>query len=291
MHQPYKDTRPSPAASAHSLDVLNDDDLPPSYAEAAGDVPTRRIDSADYTISGERHAYSIFPSVWKTKTVTVDATLSQSSTNLYRVISRQMKLPPRPQLVVYGSHTETKHNHANNRKESDKVVDFHFRLDLAETLLKGWEEDQSESPWHVVRVISDDDGQKAYRGGIFRSRTWKRTNVRRAGEQEIGNYAEEEGLIEPEQEEQDRNAGSSPDEAHLRTWCERFCNDPAPVKSYVHSSHHSRQVHLINFLASPSRAHSMASTKRSCALLSPRTSASSTTGATSASRPSSSADR
>ncbi|KAJ5232812.1 hypothetical protein N7468_005768 [Penicillium chermesinum] len=237
-------------ASTHSLHSIDpEDDLPPPYtddpevpvipgplaAQPPGLVPLQIVDSAyalpdSVNCSSDKHVYSTAPY------------LSQNSASLFSLALRQIRLPPRPLLYIRGTHTETRHH--DNKKESSTVEDFSFKLDLAETLLTGWQDSQSAigAGWKQVHVIEDEDNLPAYRGGRLRSRTYKfpkSRNTALVADSETGTEAEAEtGLLS--NEPSDPNSADSVlnitcagyrADRNLRLWCERFCEDPAPVKS------------------------------------------------------------
>jgi hypothetical protein len=202
--------------------------------------------------------------------LTLAPELSSDCNQLYDAISKQIKLPARPLLYIKGTHTESNNN--KKEKNSNTVTDFDFSLDLAETLLTGWEDGRAEFNWMRVEIIHDDDQKSVYRGGIIRSRAYKsptRGAVRLSEDNEALLAAESGG------DQEDRSiAGKS-----LRLWCERFCNDPAPVKSYDLPPYFSSDIQLTQYTDSPSIANWQASTQTPCATSSPHTSANSTTAA------------
>jgi hypothetical protein len=148
--------------------------------------------------------------------------LSSNSDELYDAISKQIKLPPRPQLYIKGTHTES----SNNKKDKNNstVTDFDFRLDLAESLLTGWEDGRTELNWMRVEVLTDDDHVSAYRGGILRSRTYKHP---KQGAVRLDGHSDALLGRASRGDQEDRSVAAK----SLRLWCERFCHDPAPVKS------------------------------------------------------------
>jgi hypothetical protein len=269
--------RPQPdrASSSHSLHSI--DDAPPPYSDdpepfldpeisqpPTGIQPLRLIDSA-YVLTG---GTDIRPH--DKVALTLAPELSSDCNQLYDAISKQIKLPPRPLLYIKGTHTESNNN--KKEKNSNTVTDFDFSLDLAETLLTGWEDGRAEFNWMRVEIIHDDDQKSVYRGGIIRSRAYKsptRGAVRLSEDNEALLAAESGG------DQEDRSiAGKS-----LRLWCERFCNDPAPVKSYDLPPYFSSDIQLTQYTDSPSIANWQASTQTPCATSSPHTSANSTTAA------------
>lgn len=239
------------------------DDNPPSYdavisddsGKAAASNATRsrnqaisaaRLIDADYTVPGGRRAQSVKNSTRNTRVVTLDPSLSRYDAELTALIAQQIRLPPRPQLTINGSHTESSNNNKDNKKQSNTVTDFDFRLDLAETLLCGWENPEMNQ-WHTVRISDDCDGIKTYRGTRTKTLKWKGSKG-----------AKNASLVRTDQQSQDspqddledsplyrdEEQGANHDEADhdrlmseghgsLLQWCQRFCNDPSPVKSYV----------------------------------------------------------
>jgi hypothetical protein len=268
----------STAASVHSLQLLDDHDdldLPPSYTEATPEsisthqqtpppvnqaqALSARLSNGDYAIPGSRNACSVFAGVRNAKLVTVQRELSQQPHELYHTIAQQINLPPRPQLIIHGSHTESSRASGNDKKStSTNVVDFNFRLDLAETLLTGWENARTGlftvSPgsveWHVVRVVPGQGEQKEYRGGRWKSTAWKPPKTTRialgaAEEGDVENHDPYTDGVEAEGDrllsqhspvglvQGDRRFQRTEDAASFERWCKRFCEDPAAVKSYV----------------------------------------------------------
>jgi hypothetical protein len=213
-------------------------------------VPHPRLSDADYRVPGGRKAQSVFYNTTK-RTVTLEPILSHSARELSAVIAQQARLPPRPQLVINGSHTDS-NNRKKNKNDSERVVDFDFRVDLAETLLTGWGDSQRiaspEQPdtqkWHNVVVAEDYDGIKAYRGSRVKTLTWKRvkepTNTRSFATNRIFHRDDLENNLLHREEENAMDDGSAEherliqeDRSAVLEWCTRFCNDPSPVKSYV----------------------------------------------------------
>jgi hypothetical protein len=217
------------ASSSVSLHTINDD-LPPPYTDepefrsAPAPQPTfqpLRLSDSAYHVPGAKEF-----SVTDDRIVTYAPQLSQNSDELFRVIRKQMRLPLRPLLGVQGTHTETSND--GKKKTSKSVTDFCFHLDLAETMLQGWD-GQLGLNWMQIAVIQDGDEQKAFRGGIVRSRRYK---PRKARSRAISLDDSDAALLEPETDVVD-GAVLSEQEEDLKMWCERFCKDPAPVKSFT----------------------------------------------------------
>jgi hypothetical protein len=279
----------SAASSTHSLRDLQhssdaeDDflDVPPSYEQVTAESSqtpassgfnpvnnaTRRtvhLIDIDSNIPGGQRAVSAASRVRDTTIVTLRPELSSNARELYDAFAQQIHLPPRPQISIAGTHTDSSKKKQDKKSGSEVVTDFNFRVDLAETLLKGWETPEgglteSSTPWHTVEVAGDSDGIKTYRGTRLKTTTYtpqnKSTGAARFGpiqlsdnhredpRQEtdsgvdIDDDDEERRLVEPDRENeqgrQDKRFDTRKDQEDFMEWCERFCKDPSPVKSYV----------------------------------------------------------
>lgn len=226
-----------PASSSHSLHSF--DDAPPPYSDNTEPIiapdqsvrpiqpaqpptsirPLRLIDSA-YVLPGGKNAKP-----HDKVSLTLDPALSSDCDGLYNVINRQIKLPPRPLLYIHGTHTEVRRE--KKKDEYNTVTDFHFALDLAETMLTGWEGGYMGANWREVQVLTDEDVKPAYRGGILRSSTYKPPKSRAA----ISLSGDTDAILARNNAVEQDN--SSLDAKSLMMWCERFCRDPASVKSYA----------------------------------------------------------
>lgn len=220
-----------PASSSHSLHSL--DDAPPPYTDDPEPIlapiqsvqpptsirPLRLIDSA-YVLPGVK---DIRPQ--DKVSLTLEPALSSNCDELCNVIGRQIRLPPRPLLYIHGTHSESSNDKKD--KKSNTVSDFNFKLDLAETMLTGWEGGYTDAIWREVEIITDEYLKPAYRGGILRSRTYKPPKSRAA----ISLGGDSDALLA--RDDADEQDNSSPEAKSLRMWCERFCRDPASVKSYA----------------------------------------------------------
>jgi hypothetical protein len=240
------------AASSHSLhSIADEDDLPPPYTDdpdiepvsASNPTPASsssrptgafrplRIVDAAYAIPGTKNVHS-----YDTRVVSLDPRLCSYKDELFHVIRRQLKLPVRPILLIKGTHTESSND--SKQKKSNTVTDFEFRLDLAETMLTGGEGGPMHVNWMEIDVIRDGDEISAYRGGIMQSRVYKAPKARRALDHTVDSDAAllgpdaEAGIDADIQEEEQDEAVVNINDT-LKLWCERFCSDPASVKSYV----------------------------------------------------------
>ncbi|KAJ5554981.1 hypothetical protein N7461_003451 [Penicillium sp. DV-2018c] len=207
-----------PASSSHSLHTL--DEAPPPYTD-------------DPELDEPVHHGQLFRPIHHP----IQAVKPPASIRPLRIIDSAYalpggtikphdKAPPRPLLAIHGSHTETSHG-SDKDKKSNTVTDFHFKLDLAETMLTGWEGGPQIVNWMTVEVNTDEDEVKAYRGGILRSRTYKAPSKGRG----ISLDEASDALISHDADDEPVNGHSGPQA--LRLWCERFCRDPARVKSFT----------------------------------------------------------
>lgn len=221
-----------PASSSHSLHTFpDDDDLPPPYTDepdlnpvqftsypTTSYQPLRLVDSA-YALPGGKGITICDP-----RAITLEPSLSRNSAELFNVIRQQTKLPLRPFLRIQGTHTESSDD--AKKKSSNTVTDFFLQLDLAETLLTGWEGTPSAATWAELDVIRAGDDIPAFRGSRLRTRSYQAPALGRKAhaveDTEAALLADDPGdSIAPEGKEAD-----------LKLWCERYCNDPSPVKSY-----------------------------------------------------------
>ncbi|KAL4949053.1 hypothetical protein BDW69DRAFT_82721 [Aspergillus filifer] len=218
-----------PPVGEPSASVSDDLELP-SYDEVAHS-PTQLQSQPDnplslppdaYSISGGRKYHSIRDAARTGGVATLDPGFSTNATLLESLLTQQTRLPPRPCLVVHGSHKETRKS--GNETKSENVTDFDFRIDLTRSILR-WGRHEHTGPskrWAYTTVVSDGDGQKAYRGGRIRSRAHNSGRIALDGE-------ENERLMDEE------NGGQN--YPGLKGWCERFVKDPAPVKSFTYRRH------------------------------------------------------
>lgn len=230
-----------PASSSHSLHTLHDEDQPPPYTDepqidfninvsasqpAPGYRPLRLIDSA-YVLPGAKGT-----TVCDTRVVTLEPSLSHDSAELFQVIRRQIKLPLRPLLRIQGTHTESSND--GKKKSRNTVTDFFFQLDLAETLLTGWNGAPLTINWVEETVVRDGDGIPAFRGSRYRTRSYKSPALRSL---RLAGDSSDAALLDAETgaagEDQNDATALLDTEADLKLWCERYCNDPSPVKSYA----------------------------------------------------------
>ncbi|KAJ5370428.1 uncharacterized protein N7496_006520 [Penicillium cataractarum] len=243
------------AASSHSLhSIADEDELPPPYTDepdlnpvpASNPTPASsssrptgafrplRIVDGAYAIPGSKNVLS-----HDKRVVSLAPTLSSNKDELLHVIRRQLKLPVRPMLLIKGTHTESSND--GKQKKSNAVTDFEFQLDLAETMLTGWEGGPLYVNWMEIDVIRDDDGISAFRGGILRSRDYKAPkapSARLVLDQDVDSDAallgpDAEAGIDADVQEEEEHAAVVNINNDLELWCERFCLDPAPVKSFT----------------------------------------------------------
>ncbi|RAL13414.1 uncharacterized protein BO97DRAFT_366944 [Aspergillus homomorphus CBS 101889] len=159
----------------------------------------------------------------------MDPVLSEDASALHALIVRQARTPPRPVLTIRGTHQETHeesdsydNNHHNKRTRNETVFDFYFKINLSNYMVR--DSDADRDGWRVCSVVRDGDGQEAYRGGRCRSDTWAghtRRSRSHAAHVEGASEGELVGLVAEDGEE-----------PGLMGWCDRFCLDPGPVKSF-----------------------------------------------------------
>ncbi|GES65257.1 hypothetical protein ATEIFO6365_0010018300 [Aspergillus terreus] len=196
----------------------NPSDPPPSYEQATGassSTPSA-LDDLHYP-SITYHSFS-----WDTRTshvATLSPSLSEDASALHSLITRQAQVPPRLCLTVRGAHTETRSR--PNRKENDTetIIDFEFQIDLTPYFVAP--PDQQDQ-WHELRVVSDDDGIKTYRGGRCRSRSPRHGADKRSHFSAI------------DQDEETALVGNDRSGPGLMGWCERFCEERG-VKSFTYT--------------------------------------------------------
>lgn len=160
---------------------------------------------------------------WEDKigTRTLHPSLCKDPHALYCFLSAQHKLPPRQYVSIKGLKDK-------GNDPTDNEVAFNFKLDLTPTLLRL---DDNDSEWHELHIVRDGDGKKNFRGGPIPTLEW---------EQPLGQANRHEAFnLEGNEDSEDQNLlganvdGSNEGTLSLMTWCERFCHDPAGVKSFT----------------------------------------------------------
>lgn len=96
-------------------------------------------------------------------------------------------------------------------------------------MLTGWEGGRLRVNWVEIDVIQDGGGIFAYR-----VRTYKAPKVRWVLDHVVDSRNTETGINADDQEEEE-HAPFVNIKGGLKLWCERFCLDPSPVKSYFPS--------------------------------------------------------
>ncbi|KKK23468.1 hypothetical protein ARAM_003972 [Aspergillus rambellii] len=239
---------PTSLLSSSSTSAPLEEDLPPAYDQVAENNTSScndplAVPEDAYYVPGLQRYHSVSQKKRHSGVVTLDRDLSSDAIALEGFIHNQTNLPPRPCLIINGYHQETRKDGKNNSTEN--VTDFDFRIDLTRTLLR-WGRNEPTGPserWSYTTVVRDEDGQRAYRGGRIRSRGGKSGRI---------------ALSTSEDGEGDRlmDLENGEDVPGIKGWCQRFCNDPSPVKSFTY------RRHLHGFDASPMRT-SLASHIRS----------------------------
>ncbi|KAL2818734.1 hypothetical protein BDW59DRAFT_165395 [Aspergillus cavernicola] len=225
---------PSPPATQPSLSASDElpsyDQVTQTPIEPYRDDPLSPPATA-YNIPGHQNWNSIRPKKRTAGAVSLDPSLSSDTATLESFVESQTCLPPRPCLIINGTHRESRKS--GNETKTENVTDFDFRIDLTRTILRwGQDEQHPTERWAYTTVVSDYDGQKAYRGGRFPTRSKKGGRI---------------ALPESDEGERLMDLENGEDIPGIKGWCERFCNDPAPVKSFTFR----RNLH--GFDASPMR--------------------------------------
>lgn len=215
--------QPPPPAS-DELPAYNEIDqvavpVPVPYRDDDAQALSPASTSTAYAIPGQQKWHSIRGAHSAAGSLSLDPTFSSEPSTLEAFITAQTRLPPRPCLVVHGHHKQTRRS--GNETKTENVTDFDFRIDLTRTILR-WGREERDGPsqrWSYTSVVSDGDGQKAYRGGRIPARQRKSKSGRIALPEGEG-----ERLMDLE---------SGEDYPGIKGWCERFCADSASVKSCV----------------------------------------------------------
>lgn len=221
---------PSPpqATASDELPAYNEIDQVPVPVQPNHDDNTIQAlspgsTSTAYAVPGQQKWHSIRAAHRAAGALSLDPTFSTSPSILEAFITAQTRLPPRPCLVIHGHHKESRRS--GNETKTENVTDFDFRVDLTRAVLK-WGRDERSGPrqrWSYTTVVSDGDGQKAYRGGRIPARARKAGRIALEGPE--GDDGEGQRLMDLE---------SGEDYPGIKGWCERFCADSASVKSCVH---------------------------------------------------------
>lgn len=219
-------------------------ELPPTYSQVVDhnshpdtlDAPPDEnypllspSDKAYYVLDG-RPYHSVSGAMRNSSLVTLHPEYSQDATILHEFLDHQTRLPPRPHLAIKGIHTESQSRGKDTK--SNTTTDFDFQINLTRALLPHEDTDDVKATFYTS-VVSDRDGQKAYRGGRLPSRGGTPKTGRIVLEGDVPDSASRVGLDDIE--------GGSPTDPEsypgLRGWCERFCNDPSSIKSLTFTRH------------------------------------------------------
>lgn len=209
-----------PSDSDIPLRCIDDSDRPPLYDDVT-DTPSST--PVETPIPGSRKGTSYNNIHGKGGTFTLSSSLSKCPSDLYRLISTQAQLPARQYIHIKGS------------KSKGEEWEFNFTLDLTSTLLQLGE---GRKEWHELRIAGEGDegapsrGKRPSRGGRISTHAYEepshRPNSREAADLEEGNGGSEDHTL------LDADADCSPkSNPNLMDWCERYCRDPAWVKSFT----------------------------------------------------------
>ncbi|EEP76172.1 predicted protein [Uncinocarpus reesii 1704] len=197
---------------------LENDDSPPAYVEHDeslplvndhDNLPNELALSNLYEIPGGRVLTS--KREGKTYTVSLAPYLSSNAEVLYKFFKLQADIPPLICFSVKGTHTVSRRN-SDRQRSSETVTDFDFLIDGSGILAAPR---YARDGYHrVTKVIKDNDGVSAYRGGRFKStRSGWVTNENTENSLESGDQATNGPTLEE--------------------WCQRFCNDKSGVRSFT----------------------------------------------------------
>lgn len=186
-------------------------DGPPLYDDVIDKSPSSPLKTS---IPGGRHqsttkAYLPFY---------VNKTIAEEPHALYRLICEQAQLPPRLLLHVAGSEWK-----------GAPTTDFKFTIDLTSTVLRL---NSNNGEWSELKVVRDGDGVEAYRGGWATSLKWEHGF-------HLGGLRTKKDLENRYRELEDQSLlglnenGSNEEASSLMAWCERFCRDPAGIKTFT----------------------------------------------------------
>ncbi|KAL5334167.1 hypothetical protein BJX70DRAFT_30515 [Aspergillus crustosus] len=221
-------TQPSSSAS---------DELP-SYDQAAAQPPLFPASTEDsslapppdaYHTPGQQKYHSLKYKNSAGGVVTIGPDFASNPESLAEYLTAQTRIPPRQCLLINGSHKESRKS--GNDTKTESVTDFNFTIDLTRTILR-WGRNETAGPsqrWSYTTVVSDNDEQKAYRGGRIRTRSQKPGRIALPEGDGDGDGDGEEGARLMDLE----NAEDTENYPGLKGWCQRFCNDPSPVKSFT----------------------------------------------------------
>ncbi|KAI2246574.1 hypothetical protein LOZ11_005100 [Ophidiomyces ophidiicola] len=213
------------ASSTESLISITDtatvehEDEPPAYSEHnESSSLIQNHENSLHVLTGGSNAYEIpggrvhtSKREGKTYTISLAPYLSSNAEVLYKFFKLQAALPPLVFVSVKGTHTLTRRN-GDKQISSETVTDFDFLVDGSDTILPP--AGRLNRAFQVLKVIQDNDGILAYRGGRFRS-----TN--KSGLWKKGRNSLLEDGAQP---------GTGPT---LEEWCQRFCNDKSSIKSFT----------------------------------------------------------
>ncbi|KAJ5123621.1 hypothetical protein N7448_009718 [Penicillium atrosanguineum] len=205
-----------PSDSDIPLRSIDDSDRPPLYDDVT-DVPSST--PVETSIPGGREGTTFNNIHGKGGTFTLSPSLSKCPSALYRLISSQAEMPPRQYIHIKGC-----------KSKGEEPWEFNFTLDLTPTLLQLGE---GRKEWHELLLHHvGHDGAPHFDRSVMWAPGWEESS-RRRNSHEAADL--EEGTGEPEDHtllgaDADRSNKSTPG---LMDWCERFCRDPARVKSFT----------------------------------------------------------
>ncbi|KAK2873947.1 hypothetical protein FQN49_001977 [Arthroderma sp. PD_2] len=158
--------------------------------------------------------------------ITLDPEVMAHPDALYNTIYLQAQIAPTVLISVKGTHT-VKERGSNNKKSSSTVTDFDFRIETRGTILSLDSYQLERHPpfdyYRTLTVARDDDKERAYRGGRFKSKSSKRYKV-----VDLENDSTQDHMYISEDSSSLENTSKA-----LKEWCHRFCEDKSGVKSFT----------------------------------------------------------
>ncbi|KAI5309505.1 hypothetical protein KEM55_003101, partial [Ascosphaera atra] len=220
---PSEGSRVTPHRSSEEEGIP--DDAPPPYDDLeASHIPrpssldpemsNRPFVLPEHVTVAEGKSYATYRNR-KSYTVTLAPQYSSDPVLLHEMMLRQAMLPPVPFIHITGTHVEKNKGSDRDSNDSHTVTDFDFLLNTAGMVLPQVyhalerNEDLERDGFWELKIVKDNDGQRAYRGRRCRTRYEGRKNKRRMAR-------DRETLL---------------GDTNLEDWCYRFCSNRARVKS------------------------------------------------------------
>lgn len=190
---------------APEISIDGNDDLPPQYSptgESSGSVSAPLLTPDTALSSQSPDPLDFPPTLEDTNTGArfyINQQLDQDPEALERWICRQAAVAPQPCVKILGTHTETRREKNENKRQT--VTDFDVEIDLAPYLFS---DATHRISWR--RINTADNGKKTRRGTVLAKRA--------------------PGF------KQDIEVGGA-EKPTLREWCHRYCASAAGLKAFT----------------------------------------------------------